>query len=578
LPEAERFYREVLAKAPNHAESLHLLGVIASQTDRQDLSITLISKAIAVNPKSSAYYYNLGLAYQKQGKLAEAVACWKKSTKLEPRDAIALANLGSALSELGQAEEAIPYLRKAIALNPHYASAHTNLGNALEARGHIEEAIAAHQQAIRLKPDFSEAHNNLGGALQKQAKLPEAMDSFAEALRLRPSDVNYHRNFLLSATYRDDLDNAALKEFHLRFGDAFAKPVSRHFSGDLAPERQLRIGYISSDLCDHPVARNLLPMLRQQDGQSFATYFYADVLKPDQTSLELQKLAAGWRSISGLSDAQAAELIRADGVDILVCLAARFDRNRPTICAYRAAPIQISMHDVATSGLAEMDYLIADRWLSPKSSSEFFRERVLRLPCFPIFDPPVDLPASTNARSEGPPVFACFNNPVKITPSTLALWGRVLAALPEARLVLKYHYAYRSQELRDRYLALLTEAGAKPEQIDFLQDKETLFQTLKRYNDIDLALDCFPFSGSTTSFQALSMGTPVITWPWDRMSSRWTETMLRAIGLEEMIAASPDEFVEIAVNMVGALERNCSPPWQAWLSTVGVVTESIPNM
>ena len=206
------------------------------------------------------------------------------------------------------------------------------------------------------------------------------------------------------------------------------------------------------------------------------------------------------------------------------------------------------MHDVATSGLAEMDYLIADRWLSPRRSTEFFRERVLRLPCFPIFDPPNDLPPAEN-REEGPPVFGCFNNPAKITPSVLALWGRILAAIPKAKLTLKYHYAYRSEGLRTHFLSLLTAAGATPDQVNFLQDKEALFETLKRYNDVDVALDCFPFSGSTTSFQALSMGVPVVTWPQDRMVSRWSETMLRTIGLEELVANSGDEYVRLAFDL-----------------------------
>jgi protein O-GlcNAc transferase len=551
LAEAERSYRKLLAADPRHAHGLHLLGVIASHLGRYGEAVELIGKAIGVEADIASYHYNLGLTLVKLGRLHEAAACWRRALALAPNDPAALANLGNVLRELGQLDEAIDCHRRAIALDPNYPHAYTNLGNVLEEIGRLEEAEAAQRQAINLKPDFPEAYNNLGNALQKLARLGDAMECFTKAHRLRPQDAIYCNNLLSVATYRDDLDNAALKELHLKMGDSFAQSAPRPGLNDPRPERQLRIGYISSDLRDHPVARNLLPMLRRRDREAFAVFFYAHVHKTDETSTALRDLADGWVDIIGLSDAEAAKRIRADGIDILVSLAGRFDRNRPMICAHRAAPIQVSLHDVATSGLAAMDYLIADRWLVPRHSGEFFGERVLRLPCFPVFERPDDFPPLATSRSDGPPIFGCFNNPAKITPSVLGLWGRILADLPDSKLMLKYHYAYRSSGLRAHFLAHLTAAGGKAEQVIFLEDKEPLLATLARYNQIDVALDCFPFSGSTTSFQALAMGVPVVTWPQDRMVSRWSETMLRAIGLEELIASSGDEYIRIALQMAG---------------------------
>jgi predicted O-linked N-acetylglucosamine transferase (SPINDLY family) len=548
--EAVDCYRQALALAPGYAEAHSNLGLALLAQGETEAAIEACRRAVAAGPGLALAHYNLGNALRQGGQTAEAIATWRHAVALDPGLVIAHFNLGTTLTGTGAFAEAVASLRRAVDLQPGNAEALLNLGDALKGWGRLDEAVAAFRRALVLRPDYVEAHLNLAAVLGDVQRLEEATACYEEALRLRPGDAFAFRWLLLAAVYRDDLDAAALKELHLRFGAAMAQPCLRP-AVDADPERRIRIGYLSGDLRMHPVAFNMLPGFRHHDRTRFAIHVY-DVWggAGDAMTEQFRTRADCWSDVSSLTDDVAAERIRADGIDILVSLAGRFDSNRPQICAYRPAPIQINMHDVATSGLAEMDYTIADRRLVPRDTAEFFTERVLRLPSLVVCDPPPGLPLP--GRREGPPVLACFNNPKKIIPPVLALWRRVLEAMPEARLVLKYMDAYRSEDLKARFAEALGPAAAR---VDFIAEKEPLERLLARYNDVDMALDTFPFSGSTTSFQALACGVPVATLPRDRMVARWTTTMLGTLGLEELVAKDEDDFVRIATGAVSWRDR-----------------------
>lgn len=542
---AAESFRRALALHP-HAAIFFNLGNALFETGDHGGAAEAFGRATALQPGYGKALNGLGLALAALGRGDEAVAAFLRAVAVDPGSAETHTNLGNALQGLGRFEEAVAAHGRAVALRPDFAEAHTNLGSALQDLGQLDAAIAAHRRAVALRPDLARGFNNLGTALFAAARQEEAARCYDAAFAIDP-EMRTQRNILAAMLYRDDMDDAALDEGHRRFGGRFAGLAVPPSPADWTAEGPIRVGYLSSDLRDHPVAGNLMAALRHVDAAAFPAYFYATVARPDGVTAGIRDGAAGWCDISHLSDAEAAERIRADGIQILVSLAGRFDENRPTICAYRAAPVQISMHDVATSGLAEMDYLVTDPLLLPRQSREFFTERPLRLPHFHVADLPPDLPPLRPSDGSGGVVFGCFNNPSKITPSVLAVWGRILAALPEARLVLKYQDRYASHEISRHILARLTEAGARTDQVDLVSGSESHAAFLDRYNDIDVALDPFPFSGSTTSFQALTMGVPVVTLPTTRMVSRWTASMLAPLGLGELIATSPDDYARVAV-------------------------------
>jgi len=248
-----------------------------------------------------------------------------------------------------------------------------------------------------------------------------------------------------------------------------------------------------------------------------------------------------------------AALVRADEVDVLVVLAGRFDRNRPLVAAYRPAPVRVSFHDPGTSGLSAVEYLIADRTLVPRRREERFSERVVCLPSFyihaPLEGPQVGpLPAA----ERGYVTFGSFNNPAKVNDEVLALWGEVLRAVPGSRLKLKFKNWFGNQGLRERMLRGL---GSESDRVEFMAAEAARGEHLALYNDVDIALDPFPFTGSTTTFEALWMGVPVVTLAGAAMAGRWSASILQALKLPELVAGSRAEYVGIAAGLAGDLSR-----------------------
>ncbi|OAN52152.1 hypothetical protein A6A04_00115 [Paramagnetospirillum marisnigri] len=551
--EAETALAAYVKQVPNDPGGLVNLGNAQQALGKAARAADSFRRALALVPDAAPIHYNLGSALHDLNDCAAAADSFGRAVALRPDYGKAWAALGMVLAETGRAAEAAEAYGRAVALDLGSARLRSNLGSALQDAGRLDEAIVAHEAAVKLAPDSPECHNNLGTALFAVARQSDAMAEYRAALALDPMDLKAHRNLLAAAIYLDDLTDDDLAELHRQFGRSFARPVRP--LPPRPPRREIRIGYLSSDLRAHPVAGNLLPVVARMDRAGFPAYFYAQIARPDAMTEKFKAIAAGWRDITGLSDAQVAERIRADRIDILVSLAGRFDENRPTVCAERVAPVQLSLHEVATSGLDQMDYLIGDPVLLPKGGAEFFTERPLRMPHFYIADMPDDLPPLRDPAPSPGPVFCCFNNPAKITPAVLAVWGRILKALPEARLVLKYQTRYGARQLSDRFARLLAEAGARPHQVEMVAEAESYAAFMDRYNDADFALDPFPFSGSTTSFQSLCMGVPVVTWPWPRMISRWTRSIQKPLGLDEFTAASADDYVAVALRAVANREH-----------------------
>lgn len=548
-------WHQAITLRPGDADAHHYLGAVLKRAGRTTDAVAVWRQAAALRPDWPDIHRDLGVALADLGRLDEAVAACRTAITLDPANADSQNRLAAILLRQDLPLDAAIRFDRAARLHPgHSGFFRHNLGAALTQLGRLDQAIAAFHQAAALEPGYAPAHNHLGIALLRQGRLAEAAERFSRALALRPGDAAFVKNLLSCAVYRDDIDNRELERIHLRQGAALAQPATPCPAAASTAGRRLRIGYLSADLREHPVAGQMLPGIRHHDRTTFSIHFYAHVPKPDAMTDRFRTLADGWCDIAGLSDAHVAERIRADKIDILISLAGRFDENRPQVCAYRAAPVQISLHDSATSGLEAMDYILADRWLIPGNGTEFFGERPLRVPLYYVADFPRELPDLPTERSSGPPVFGSFNNPTKITPSTLRLWGRILAALPDSHLVFKFTDRYHSAELRHRFVDILTRQGAATEQAVFITEKDSRHDFLARCNGIDLALDSFPFSGSTTTFQALAMGVPVVTWPWDRMASRWTMSMLRTLRLEELIAGSAEDYVAIALAVAGDVD------------------------
>jgi predicted O-linked N-acetylglucosamine transferase (SPINDLY family) len=457
-------------------------------------------------------------------------------------------------------DEAVACHRRALELKPDFADAHNNLGITLGVQGKLDEAVACYRRALELKPDHADAYNNLGNALKDQGALREAVACYRRAMELKPDFAQVHSNLLLTLQYCPEVTPATLAEAHAEYDRRHAAPLRGAFAQhENVRDRhgRLRLGFVSPDLGRHPVGFFLVRVLENLSQQQHPTICYSDRLVKDGLTHRLQAAATQWRDVAGMSDQRLAEQIRADRIDILFDLAGHTAHNRLLVLARKPAPIQITWIGYeGTTGLAAMDYLLADRHMVPEGAEPYYRERVLRMPeGYLCYDPPEAAPPAGPLPSlaKGYTTFGSFNNPAKITAEVAAVWARILRRAATARLVLKYR-GLGDPAVKRRYLDLFAAHGVQPQRLELLP-WSSYAEYLATYQQVDVALDPFPFSGSVTTCEALWMGVPVITCPVETFASRHALSHLSSVGLTETIAHDLDEYVELAVSLAGELPR-----------------------
>lgn len=592
LQEARARYEAALARMPRHADAWHLLGVVAMQEQRHADALDLISRAIEISPQAT-YFDNLGCALRSWGKLAAAVESHEQALALDPHHFRAHNNLGLALMDMRLPAAAAAGFRKSLAINSEFAEAHSNLGNVLRELGEFEAAADHCRKAIALQGGFGQAHNNLGNALKMQRQLTEAAACYEEALRLLPHEAQVALN--LGIVRRELGDHAAAIEAFRRsialrptWGEAwsnllftlsFAQHVApldyltealafgrmaaaqaRPFTDWLvarATGAPLRIGFVSGDLRTHPVGFFLESVLTQLDPARVQLFAYSTRPYEDELTQRLKPRFAQWRTLVGLTDEAAAATIRNDGIHILLDMSGHTDSNRLPVFAWKPAPVQASwIGYFASTGLTAIDYVLGDQWVLPPVEAEHFVERPWRLPhgylCFTPPEPAVAIDVNAATDTTRPLTFGCFSDLVKVNDRVVAVWARILHAVPGARLFLK------AQQLADEAqraatLQRFAAYGIAPERV-LMEGPSPRAAYLSAYNRVDISLSPFPYPGGTTTAESLWMGVPVLCRHGDRFLGHLCESVLQSVDLGDWIAADDDAYVARA--LAAASERD----------------------
>ena len=591
LSEAEALYRQILQAQPNHADALHLLGVIAHQVGKHEIAVQYITRAIALNPTVAEYHSNLGTVYRARGKLEEAVVHYRQALALRPAYAMAHNNLGTAFSEQGKLEEAVVQYRQALALQPAFAeaynnlgvvlkeqgkleealaccrqaralsptlvAAHNNLGIVLTAQGKLEEAVAAYRRALEIQSDYAEVHNNLGMVLSMQSKLEEAEAAYRRALAIKPDYAEAHGNLLFVLTYDPDKSGeeifAAYREYDTRFG----LPHRRHWRphcNNRDATRRLKVGYVSSDFCTHPVRHFLEPLLTHHDKRAVEVYAYAEGVREDAVTERYKRYVDHWAPTRGLTDDALAERIRADEIDILVDLTAHTGENRLFVFARKPAPLSMSwLGDGYTTGLTAIDYFLTDEVCAPPGSDSLFAEVPWRLATPGCAYRPAEgmggispLPALT----KGYVTFGTLTRPVRVNHRTIRVWAALLKRVRGSRLVIDSRN-FKEAAMQDALAEKFAAHGIGREQLE-IGCHSPPWEVLR---NMDIGLDCFPHNSGTTLFETLYMGVPFVTLK-DRPSvGRLGSMILEGVGHPEWIAGTEDDYVEIAVALATDLTK-----------------------
>ena len=559
--DAENAARRAIAVQPNMAEAYTLLGNALCAQSRFDEAIESYRKGLLIAPDLLEAHFKLGGALLTRGMPTESVASYRRVVELNPGFVEAYNQMGIALMRLDRYQEAIDAYHKVLSIKPEAAGTLVNLARAYDAQGLLTEAEKCLRHAVQLNPNAPIAHSNLGANLVSQGRIEEAILSFRQALEIDPGKADAHSNLLLCQNYHPDLNSDTILLEHKVWAQTHttASHVDTRTCNTPNPERRLRIGYVSPDFWGHPVASFIMPVLVNHEQAGFEVFCYAEVNKPDQITNHFRILVPNWRNTCGLSDQQLIEMIRSDGIDILVDLAGHTANNRLTIFAARPAPIQVTYLGYPnTTGLSCIDYRITDHWADPPGITEsFYTEKLVRLANgFLVFSPLLEPPpvGPLPARTSGHVTFGSFNSLAKMTDEVIDVWATVLQAVPKSRLIIK-NRSLSDPVIRERYLAKLSKRGISSERVELLGYMRSPKEHLALYDRIDIGLDTFPYNGTTTTCEALWMGVPVVTLEGRRHAGRVGVSLLTLLGLTRCIGKSHEEYVCIAKDMASNLEQ-----------------------
>ncbi len=560
-----------------------------AQSGRLEDAAAVCSKILEAEPAHAETLHLLALVSYRRGDPAAAVRLLRRAVSAAPPFAPACNDLGNILAQQGRTSDAIEQYRRAIAVAPEYAEAHNNLGNACQLAGEFENAAEAYRRALALKPGYAEAHRNLGSALRHLGRFAEAVEEFRAAVSLNPGYTDALTQ--LVQELRSQCDWALLKPLTAQLigiveaGSAAVNPfvflsldttarqqflcarrwAAQHLEAGASklpprpartrPDGRITLGYLSADFQEHATAQLTAALFELHDRNRFRVIGYS--YGADDGSAMRRRLARAFDdfvNLESLSHADAAARIRADEVDILVDLKGYTTAARPQILALRPAPVQVSyLGYPGTMGTEAVDYILADAYVLPAAGQAFYSEKIVHLPaCYQANDNsrPVASPGPSRAECGLPErafVFCCFNGSEKLTPDVFAVWIRLLEAVPESVLWLLASNPAAVGNLRREAEARLPGAAARL----VFAPKLSNPQHLARFALADLFLDTFPYNAHTLASDALWGGCPVLTWAGDTFPSRVAGSLLRAMGMRELITTSLKGYESLALRLAG---------------------------
>jgi predicted O-linked N-acetylglucosamine transferase (SPINDLY family) len=493
----------------------------------------------------------LSNVHDSQGNLDAAETAIRRALEQRPGYAGAWYNLGDILAKLARKQEAEAALLHAVEIDPEYADAWCRLGGVLFALGRLEEAETALRHAIAIDPASVRAHRLLGTTLRKQFRISEALELFAAARALAPQSFAFDPMELYTLTSSDGISEEDLSARHRLFGARLEKAVAPRFgpfANERDPDRRLRIGYVSGDFRFHPVTLFLIPVLQRHDRSAYEIHCYSTNEDKDEVTPHVLAMSDAWCDCAKMSDTELADMINRDKIDVLVDLSGHTGIPCLNVFAQQPAPVQVTwLGYLNSTGLTRIQYRLCDAYTDPPGMSErLHTETLVRLPhsqwCyrpFVLMDHADEPPMCRNGFA----TFGSFNSPIKISQTTHRLWCELLTRLPDSRLII---VGIPEGRARERLLQDFGSAGISASRIRMV-GRVALTEYFRWFDAVDIALDTTPYSGGTTTCDALWTGVPVVTVPGPRPISRSAASILSTVALSEWIASTPEDYVRLAV-------------------------------
>jgi predicted O-linked N-acetylglucosamine transferase (SPINDLY family) len=559
MEEALATYQAALKRWPFLAWAHYGMAKVYESQRRLNETISSYQRAVQAWPFFAEAHRDAGHVFRSLGQLQPAMLAYRQAIQCKPDDADAQTQLGNIALHLSQFNDALAHFQAALKAQPDQAEAYHGQGMVYTHQGKVDEAEASFRKACELAPDFAVPRYNLGLALQAQGNLIEARDYLQQAVRLRPDDPVAHSSLVSSMNCDPEVDNATLVAAHRSWAERHAPPASVWPAHDNVadPNRVLRVGYVSPDFRLHAVAYFMEPLLANHNRSRVESCCYADVPVPDSMTQHLQSRAQQWRPTVNLPHEALFNGIRQDRIDILVDLCGHMGNNRLQVFARKPAPIQVSFLGYpATTGLNAIDYRLVDAVTDPPGEPVFHTEELIRVPdvfCCYLGPPHLTLETSPPSQRSGTVTFGSLHKLEKLNDRVLDLWCAILRDMPSARFLMGRDTL--QGKTTERLLARFTERGIDPSRIILRQANSFSFQHMQLYDEMDVSLDTFPWSGHTTACESLWMGVPVITLRGQRFAGRMVASVLTCLGQRELIAETPEEYRKLAIKLARDLPR-----------------------
>ena len=561
MSEAEAACRELLQHDPANAEADYLLARILMTGNRYAAALEILEPMARSHPELRFISDDCRQAFIRASRAEEGAKCFKQLSDGHPELLHLHLNLAMLYREINQHEEAGACLAEVLAMDPEHVEALYLLGQDAVRRFEFIAGESLLRKAADLAPSRPDILNVLAGILKTLGRADEADHIYRRAVDMAPGDSRLYANYLMNFLCTDRPPEYSFERHLVWASDKVAQHVAAAGQHTNLPDpgRRLRVGYVSADFRCHPVAFFIEPILSLHDRDQVEVYCYAQLEAPDFITEQIRSRDIVWRPITELSDREAAQLIRDDGIDILVDLNGHTASSRLLVFALKPAPVQVTWLGYAHStGLDCIDYRFTDLVADPPGLTEHLHsERLYRLPgSFICYHPPQDPPPVSELPflRNGFITFGAFNNMAKWTPAMLDLWCAILGELPDSRFLIK-GFGPDYPQLSEYVISLFARRGVEARRLVLQGRVPTVVDHLRCFNEADIALDCFPYNSTTTTCESLFMGVPLVTLSGSSHISRVGASILAASGMEELIAGTPKRYLETAVALAGDQKR-----------------------
>lgn len=550
-------YELILESIPNHADSLHFLGLVKHLMGDHNQALKYLKKAQKNAPKDADIYYNLGIVHQALLQWHDAKQAYEKTLKLKTQYPLAHNNLALVHRQLGNQKLFETHCQKAYIQNPESVEILANYANYLSTQGRYKESIETYKKALKIDSDNESITINYCKTLYKTGYFDEAWNLLKKLSINTDTPISENCIIPFLYNYETHVSPKEIFRIHKTWGDAVFN--SRICENNLSKtpyndkNEKIRIGYVSPDFRTHSVAYFIESILEHHDKSVFSIYAYSDAKKPDETTKRLKSYVAHWRDSSDKSDNELYDIIKKDKINILIDLAGLSANNRLSVFCRKPAPVQFTYLGYPnTTGLPNIDYRLTDQWCDPSGKTEdWHTESLLRMKTgFLCYRPSEGSPniQSLPYLTNGHITFGSFNNTSKINDQVITVWCKILRAVPESHLILKSHI-FKDEFIKNHTLDRFASHGIQATRIQLLSIFENTYDHLSAYNKIDIALDTFPYNGTTTTCEALWMGVPVLTLTGKSHATRVGYSILAQLGLELMVAHTKEDYIQNAVSL-----------------------------